>query len=175
MKYDDGIKLGIQQSSSDHEIARKIYLCYPTQAFINNEEIAFDILNRVSTNFNIQFTNVQVVGSSKTGYSYHKNREFRSGESDLDIAIIDSNMFLKHARIAFKVTKRYQDLTSFRTTEQHQGFVSYLAKGMIRPDLMPRCKEKDEWFEFFNRLSSDYYQLFKNINGGIYADYYFIY
>ena len=61
MKYDDGIKLGIQQSSSDHEIARKIYLCYPTQAFINNEEIAFDILNRVSTNFNIQFTNVQVV------------------------------------------------------------------------------------------------------------------
>ena len=64
-------------------------------------------------------------------------------------------------------------MTSFRTTEQHQGFVSYLAKGMIRPDLMPRCKEKDEWFEFFNRLSSDYYQLFKNINGGIYADYYF--
>lgn len=173
MKHDDGIDLGIQQNLTHQEIARKIYLCYPTKVFIDREEDAFDILNRISNHFQVQFTNVQVVGSSKTGFSYHQSREFQPGESDLDIAIIDSSLFLKYTQIAFKVTKRYRDLTLFKNTAQYQGFVTYLAKGMLRPDLMPRCKEKDDWFDFFNRLSSSYYKLFKSINGGIYADYFF--
>ena len=38
---------------------------------------------------------------------------------------------------------------------------------------MPDCREKSEWLDFFRRLSNNYFEKFKNINGGIYSSEYF--
>src|SRR5689334_7185986 len=109
MKYNDAIELGLSKKLTHSEIARKIYLCYPTNVFVNNEETAFEILDKISNHFYVPFTNIQVVGSSKTGFSYHQSKEFIPTESDLDIAIIDTSLFIKYTQVALKVTKRYKD------------------------------------------------------------------
>jgi hypothetical protein len=38
---------------------------------------------------------------------------------------------------------------------------------------MPSCELKSKWLDFFNSLSNNHFDLFKNINGGIYASEYF--
>ena len=172
MKYNAGIELGLRNGVPHEEIARKIFLCYPTNVFVDNEEVGFEILNQISIHFRVPFMSVQVVGSSKVGFSYHQDREFVPGESDLDIAIIDTSLFVKYSEIVFRVTNGYTSRQMFEQGSDSR-FTKGLAKGMMRPDLMPRCQEKNEWFDFFRQLSSRYYRLFDNINGGIYASYFF--
>ncbi len=48
-------------------------------------------------------------------------------------------------------------------------FKDYVAtKGMIRPDLMPRCREKLEWFRTFNEISAKFSAVAVRITGAIY-------
>src|ERR1041384_100371 len=96
MKYNQAIAAGIEQKLSPYEIARKLYLCYPTRVFVDLEELEFEILNDISLHFGIPFNHVQVVGSAKTGFSYFQNKAFVPGESDLDIALIDLNLFTQY-------------------------------------------------------------------------------
>lgn len=162
------IKEELNENIEHKEISRKIYLSYPTKVFIGIEDSEYDILNKISEYFRIPLYNVHVAGSAKTGYSYYKSKEFIAGESDLDIAIIDSNLFIKYVDIVSTVTKGFKDKRRFNYNK-YPSYCNYIASGIFRPDLMPRCKEKSEWFSFFNKLSGSYYELFKDINAGIYA------
>ncbi|WP_411735613.1 hypothetical protein [Paenibacillus sp. M2] len=163
---------------SKEEIVRKLYICYPTKAFEGREEIGFHIFNEISNFFKVPFSAVHVVGSAKTGTSYFKSTEFVEGKSDLDIAIISPELFMSYMELSYIVTKGYSDQSVFKidprsrrpVTEQ---FRDYLSKGIFRPDLMPQCNEKQEWWNFFNKLSNQHHGLFKNINAGIYATQYF--
>lgn len=156
------------------EIVRQIYISFPTYAFEDNRELEFEILNEISNFFRIPFHVIQVVGSAKTGTSYFKNREFIIGESDLDIAIISPELYLRYMEITFVHTKGFVDLQGFynkpgkSNVAQLRNFKNNLSKGMFRPDLMPDCEEKTAWWEFFEKLSNKHYKLFKNINAGIY-------
>ena len=78
-------------------------------------------------------------------------------------------MFFNYLELVFKVTKGYKDFTYFSTPDAHITYEKYIAKGMFRPDLMPRCNEKREIRQFFNDLSNKYIDSFKNINMAIYA------
>lgn len=129
----------------------------------------FDIYNQISEHFNIPISNINAAGSGQTGYSFYKKTEFKEGESDLDIAIIDLNLFNKYIEIVYKNTNGLRDQSKFKNPHSYKQYCSYLAKGIFRPDLMPSCKEKSEWFGFFNKLSQKYFELFKDINAGIYA------
>ena len=159
------------------DIVRKIYICYPTKAFLGKEEIGFQIFDEISRFFNIPYSSIQVVGSAKTGESYYKFTEFSQGSSDLDIAIISPELYLKYMELSFKVTKGYSDQTKFKINKHRQSdihqFKKCISQGIFRPDLMPSCTEKAEWWKFFNKLSNRYHDLFKNINAGIYATQYF--
>lgn len=171
-----GIDTGISNGNTDTEIARKIFLSYPTSVFENKHEIEFDIKNKISQFFDIPITSVQVAGSAKLGYSYHKSKIFEIGESDLDIAIINTDLYLRYAMIAFQKTNGYTDLSHFKQqgtlggVKVKDNFIKYLARGILRPDLLPNCEEKIDWFKFFNNLSSEYIKIFKNINAGIYCN-----
>jgi hypothetical protein len=169
-----GIKNEIK--SDPRILARKIYLSYTTFVFENDEEIAFQIRNAIRNKFNIPFTCIKVCGSSQTGISFFKNRKFIKGESDLDVAIIDLNLFNKYSELSHQVTKGYSDLSSFSNTNgaRHDTrFLSSLNRGFFNPFFMPQCKQKTEWHQFFTSLSNFYVDIFKNINAGIYASEYF--
>lgn len=167
MNHIESIEKSLKENLPYQEIARKIYLTYPTSALIGREEHQYEIVNEVSQFFRIPINHVQVCGSSKTGMSFHKRTVFTPKKSDLDIAIIDNGLFLQYTEKVFTLTKGFNDRTKFRT-DTFEKYINYLSRGIFRPDLMPTCLERVQWFEFFNNLSVRHSSYFKSINAGVY-------
>lgn len=171
MDHFESIEIGLNEKKAYNEIARKVFLTYPTKALIGKEEKEYSILNEISIHFSIPIMSVQVAGSAKIGKSVHKQTDFAPGNSDLDIAIIDSHLFQKYMEIVFSETKEYSDRTNFpRKNGQSKAdeYLAYITKGIFRPDLMPFCTARSEWNKFFGNLSKKHGDLFKSINAGIY-------
>lgn len=170
MKHIDAIEKSLKDNLSHREIVRKIYLTYPTHALIGLEERQYSILNEISIFFDIPINHIQICGSSKIGRSFHKNSIFTPKVSDLDVAIIDHNLFQRYAEIVLSVTNGLKDRSKFpiHGISTYNGYIQYLAKGIFRPDMMPSCKERAEWFNFFHVLSLKHNDYFKAINAGIY-------
>lgn len=170
MNHIESIDKGLAEKKTHLEIVRKVYLTYPTKAFIDNEEEQFDILDEISNYFKIPINHIQVCGSSKVGRSFHKVSTFTPKISDLDIAIIDPDLFLFYSEVVFRATEGFQSLTKFTS---HKGnnfnnYSEYISRGIFRPDFMPSCPERAAWFKFFNELSLKHKDFFKSINAGIY-------
>jgi hypothetical protein len=166
------IKDSARQGMSASEIARKIYLTYPTSAFVGQEEVQYEILNAVAIQFSVPIAAVQVAGSAKVGRSFHKDKEFVHGQSDLDIAIIDERLYLKYMGFVFTASRGYNDGTVFprkKGISSLQEYLSYLSKGIFRPDLMPYGPERAAWVSFFGNLTDNYRSLFSSISGFVYA------
>lgn len=170
MDHIDAIDKALLNKRPHREIVRKIYLTYPTKVLLTNEEKQFDILNEISTFFNVPINHVQVCGSSKVGRSFHKTSIFTPKVSDLDIAIIDPMLFLNYSELVFTLTHGFQDITKFTTYKgnNYTSYMQYISKGIFRPDYMPSCPQRANWFRFFNTLSLAHNDLFKSINAGIY-------
>ncbi len=171
MDHIESIESGIKEKMPYNEIVRKVYLVYPTKALIGNEDRQYMILNDISCYFSIPIMSVQIAGSAKTGKSFYQNRDFIPGVSDLDIAIIDSSLFAYYMELVFTLTKGYSDRPKFPIKEGRSTvdeYLSYLSKGIFRPDLMPTCRERAEWNNFFGKLSDKHSDLFKSVNAGIY-------
>jgi hypothetical protein len=152
-------------------VARRLFLYDPNNVFQQDPERGFEILDEVRAQFKVPFSSIRVAGSAQLGFSCYQNRDFIPQESDLDIAIISQSLFQSYSEFVYGVTKRYSDLTGFgRTVGQSnaQQFRSNLGNGYFRPDLMPNCKQKDDWFRFFNQLGTKHTDWFKSINAGIY-------
>lgn len=149
-------------------VARKLYGFRGSPVLQANSTQAFDILNDVADRFALPFRSVLVVGSAHTGYSYWKERDFTAKVSDMDLAIVDIRLFCRYSELAFTATNGYTDLTRFKDAQQAQSFRTYITKGIFRPDMMPMCAARTDWFSYFNRLSMKYPDLFASINCGIY-------
>ncbi|WP_158795518.1 hypothetical protein [Pedobacter sp. L105] len=171
MTHVEAIDKGLLENLPHNEIIRKVYLTYPTMALIGEEERQFIIVDEISRYFKIPINNVHVVGSAKTGQSFHKNTPFAPKYSDLDIAIIDSELFRRYSELAFMLSDGFRDQTVFPIRSNRPTFNSYtqyIAKGIFRPDMMPVGTERADWFNFFGRLSTKHKDLFSTINAGIY-------
>jgi len=177
MKAITGIKNGLERQDELSKIARKIFLSYSTEIFNGDEDTEFYIKDRIARQFDVPFSSIEIVGSSKTGFSFFKDSKFRPGVSDLDIAVISLPLFVYFSEVSHFVTNGFSDLslfTSYRNQRTDRQFVKGLSNGYINPYFMPNCDVKKQWLDFFNSLSNNYFKLFKNINGGIYSsEYYF--
>jgi hypothetical protein len=171
MLLDGEIRDALAEGDTEEIVARRLFSFNSSPVLENHRAIAFRIVNAVSQYFGVPFRAVFISGSAQTGYSYFKGRDFVPGDSDLDLAIVDSRLFQRYCEIVYAETRRYKDLTNFPVKEgvsRVEDFRQYLCIGYFRPDLMPYGRAKQEWFGFFNRLSKDYSDLFRNINCGIF-------
>lgn len=171
MNHIESIDAGLAAKKPYNEIVRKVYLAYPTKAFVGDEERQYLIMNEISCFFEIPIMSIQIAGSAKTGRSFHKQRDFNPGDSDLDVAIIDPSLFQKYMEIVFKDTKGYTDRTGFQIRDGKSTadeYIAYLTKGIFRADLMPSGNARNTWSKFFGLLSARHGDLFKSINAGIY-------
>lgn len=168
MNHIEAIDKGIKDNISYSKIIRKVYLCYPHYALIDKEDVQFEIFDSISKFFLIPYTAVQLAGSAKTGYSFHKKTAFKPKESDLDIAIIDPILFQRYVELVFEKTKGYTDRTHFRDSSEADTYIQYITKGIFRIDLMPSCPERARIDGFFNDITRKNQYLFKSINAGIY-------
>jgi hypothetical protein len=178
MEHVEKIHSDLSRQVSYEEIIKKVYLTYPTKSFIGYEEEQFEILNKVSLQFSIPITCIHAAGSAKVGRSFHKNKDFEPGVSDLDLAIINPELYNRYMEIVFEQTKGYSNLTQFPRRDGravNTEYVRYLSKGIFRPDLMPYSPERADWLNFFSSLSKNYTHLFNSINACIYMSQGFFY
>ncbi len=152
-------------------VARRLFLFDMPHAFSDDPERGFGILNEVCEHFKVPFSTVRVGGSGQLGYSYFKAHDFSKTDSDLDVAIISPSLFAAYADYVYRFTKRYSNLTKFpriRGVSTDRSFREYLSTGFFRPDLMPYSPERENWFSFFEQLSTKHSSHFKCINAGIF-------
>lgn len=171
MDYIESINKGLKDKKPHAEIVRKVFLTFPTLALIGDEERQFEIVNEISQYFNIPINSIQVAGSAKTGQSFHKPSKFTPKISDLDVAIIDTDLFVRYSEWVYKLTNGYSDKTTFSKfdgTSNYDEYIRYISKGIFRPDLMPTSTKRANWRKFFGQLSTKHKDLFKSINAGIY-------
>mgnify|MGYP001810197560 CR=1 FL=1 len=171
MDHLEAIDAGLAAKKPYGEIVRKVFLTYPTKVFVGDEERQFEILNSVSEHFQVSITSIHVAGSAKLGHSIHKKRAFVSGASDLDLAIIDSQLFVRYLEIGLRLSKGYSDGTAFTVrggVSTKADYLTYLARGIFRPDIMPKGPERADWGNFFGQLTAKHVSVFKSISAAVY-------
>ena len=157
-------------------MARKVYLSFPTHAFSADHDLEFELLDKIANFFDVPFSGVQVLGSAKTGFSLVKDTPFDSTTSDLDIALIDQQLFAKYWEIAFRRSDAFQ-VTAFQSLgineavakQRRRRFLQLLQKGIISPDSFPYGPERAELEVQFKMLSKGYATYFSRISAYIYA------
>ena len=159
--------------NADDEV-KKIFLSYQSSFFIDKQSLKFSIQKEIADRFKVSIGDIRICGSAHLGESPHKGLPFKIKESDLDVAIINTDLFSKYIQISKAQSKNLTDISSFPNgpdsgATQRDKFCYYAAIGYFRPDLMPHCPQRNEWMSFFGKMSSKYNAIFKNINCGLYA------
>jgi hypothetical protein len=161
----------LSKSHSHVRIVRELYLAPNVYALADDTSSRNEILEAIRYAFNVPYTHIHINGSAKTGYSYYKARDFIRGESDLDVAIIDSGLFCRYQEEAVRVTENYRNLTPFPVRQDIPDvptvFQRNVAIGYIRPDLLPQCQLKTDFLNFFQQLSSRHLK-FKSISAAVF-------
>jgi hypothetical protein len=180
--YRKNLKENKERRSSLTEMARKLYLSYPTSAFIDQHEVEYEIRDRVRRLYNIPLSSVQVIGSAKTGFSLIKKTDFKRGESDLDLAIIDASLFNRMWEEAYEMSRGYE-ATRFQDARQDGGqivvgsgrssFLNYLQRGILVPDYLPSGAQRAKIFSDFERITETYKQDFKKVSAFFYCNEFF--
>lgn len=160
------------------ELVRKHLLHGLPFIFENRENDYFEFRNIIAKHFGIGFHEVFIVGSSKLGYSYHKDSQF-STNSDIDVVIVCEALFEKFysqiCEFQYSIDKSLITMNGFEK-ERYNTFLRYFAKGWLRPDKIPERfmlkSLKTDWFEFFKSVSygkssvGDY-----KVSGGLFKSY----
>ncbi len=176
MDYHKALNEAKEKSVPVETVARMVYLSFPTHVFSSEPHLEFDLIDKIARFFKIPFSAVQIIGSAKTGFSLISKQEFSQGKSDLDIALVDRDLFSKYWEIAFVRSKAFE-VGAFQTsgTEQKKAlenkkrFLDFLHRGIINPALFPQCPERSELEEHFYKLSDGYSNYFSRISAFIYA------
>ncbi len=133
----------------------------------------FELRNEIADRYNVHTNEVLIVGSSKLGFSIAPHKRYRhfTDTSDIDVVIVSSRLFDE----MWKAVHHYWDHGGY--WERSAQFKSYLFQGWIRPDKLPPAKTfemANDWWRFFNALSSSgKYSVYK-IAGALYRDWYFL-
>lgn len=137
----------------------------------------FDIYDEVSRALHVPARAVMLTGSAFTGRSFAKGRPFAVGESDLDLAVIDRDLFRELLLCSARATKYFRDQTSFLphgsrpASEVYKSFRSYaFNRGIVRPDLMPDCDARNNLLNVSSDLSNKYIAIFSKISISVYGD-----
>lgn len=115
------------------EIARKMFVLDPAFVFKEDRILGFKILNSIAERFRVPLGCVKIAGSSQTGFSSFKDRDFKFGESDLDIAIVSPALFQRYCEIVYEITNGYVNQTRFKTSQHLSSFKEICNSGSFGP------------------------------------------
>lgn len=153
---------------SVEKIVRKTLTSQDPYIFTN--DVYYDLKEQISNQFKVHPSVILMVGSGKLGFSLAKDKRYRffCNESDIDMAIISSELF----------DKVWQLLAEYRGDwPEKKEFQRYLFQGWIRPDKLPQSGEfpfTAGWWDFFMRLTSSGKYGECKITAGLYKSWFFI-
>ena len=140
---------------------------------ILSDDQYFNLKETICTKYNINFTDVLMVGSAKLGFSIKPTRQWGvfSDDSDIDIAIVNRDLFESFWADLYEYSK------SGAFWPEFHNFRKYFFRGWIRPDKFPPShmfSRSLDWWEFFNETGRS--RKFTNypIRAGLYYNWDFL-
>lgn len=120
----------------------------------------YNFSKRIADHFNIRYTDISIVGSSRFGFSPYKFTEF-SFESDIDVTICNENLFEQYFELISDYTYKLRYREIFLRKDQYNQyikFLKYFSTGWMRPDLLPSntaefIEMRERWDDFFKTIS----------------------
>lgn len=120
----------------------------------------YDFIKTIADNFKINYTDVNIVGSSRFGFSPYKFTDF-TYESDIDVAICNEKLFDSFFDLISDYTYkiRYREiLLRHDQYLKYVKFIKYFTTGWMRPDLLPSNSNEfreiqEKWDSFFLTIS----------------------
>lgn len=143
------------------------------QSKILSDATVYELKEEISSFLDVDFNDVQLVGSGKMGFSIKPSRRYGcfNDNSDLDIAIVSPFLFQKVWKEAFSYKK------SGAYWPSSDSFFKFLSSGWVRPDKLPSSTHfafTGRWWDFFNELTkSTKYGSYK-IRAGLYQSWFFL-
>jgi len=147
--------------------------------FSDDEGKYYEFKKRIADHFGVGTHEIYIVGSAKQGFSYYKQRDDFTFESDVDVAIASAKLFDTYERIIreYEYDKKSGLISlSGKEERRYKVFLRNLAIGWIRPDIFPdvfiRALPEPQWKDFFQSISSgrsevgDY-----EVKGGVFKSY----
>ena len=160
------------------EVVRK-YITYGDTYILDHDKY-YSLKQKVSNHFDIHPSEVIIVGSGKMGFSIAENttssppkiryRNF-GNDSDIDVAIVSQALFEK---IWQEVYNYYIEKGMWSRKDK---FEEYFFRGWLRPDMFPLSKNFpvcEEWWTFFQALTSSNEFGFYKISAGLYKSWFFL-
>ncbi len=149
---------------------RHLILRNPT---VISEDSYYRLKEAIVARFELNFTDVLMVGSGKLGFSIKPGRRWQAfaDRSDIDIAIVSHRLFESFWNQLHEYFAQGGDWPNRR------DFTKYFFRGWIRPDKFPpteRFQLATEWWEFFNELSQQETNGKYQIRGGLYYSWRFL-
>lgn len=152
----------IQVSSEEDKIifVQKYYFNGIPLIFNGREDDFYSFSKKIADNFQINYNDINIVGSSRFGFSPYKFTDF-SYDSDIDVTICNEVLFEKYFELISNYTYKLRHKEIILRREQYLDYVKFLkyfSTGWMRPDLLPKntieFKElRENWDNFFKTLS----------------------
>lgn len=148
------------KSEKNLDFYNKLFFTYPSKC-LELEKIS-KIISAISKKIKIPYHDIKVIGSSHLGFSLVKPKDqnkvkfFDKQTSDIDIAIINKELFYHIFMLNMKSTSFYTDLVGFIDKRDVQYCKKNMLKGFIRPDKIGDKNYRTKWLRFFEDISQEY-------------------
>lgn len=137
--------------------------------FSDKSDLYLEIKDKIAIHTRLPLSMIRVCGSAYWGKSFLTGEDFVAGTSDLDIALISDQMFVRALSEVRAKTLNFTVLTAFPGIQAPIIFQDYAyKKGIIRIDQMPQTEIKFWLNTVFQNISKSYLAHFDNINSLIY-------
>nr|WP_294860504.1 hypothetical protein [uncultured Fluviicola sp.] len=159
----ENYKLEIKNLENDDQkkiFTQKNYFHGLPHVFSGREDEYYYFRKRIADQFEIEFYEVMIVGSSKFGFSPYKFTEF-TFDSDIDVVMYNEKLFDKFFELISEFQYRIKNHSIRLNREQYRKymkFINYFVRGWMRPDLLPQntnvfIELKQNWDDFFKSIS----------------------
>jgi len=160
---------------------------------INKPDLEYDFRYELANLLKINLHDIIIVGSAKIGFSlkdhafnkfdhvYNTSRN-PNEKSDIDVAVVSNNIFEEISRNIYEISKHFNPewatenwkTNNFNSMPKNllKSYTFYVAKGWLRPDLMPLIYYSSApWVAFIERWRKE---LGRKISIGIYSNWYYL-
>ncbi|WP_422354217.1 hypothetical protein [Roseivirga pacifica] len=152
--------INISSANEETNFVQKHFFNGTPFVFKDRDGDYYDFSKRIADNFQIQYSDINIVGSSRFGFSPYKFTEF-SYESDIDVTLCNEALFEKFFDLVSDYTYKLRYKEIFLRIDQYKSyvkFIKYFSTGWMRPDLLPsnstEFKEiRQDWDDFFKTIS----------------------
>jgi len=152
--------LGVSSNDDQTRFVQRHFFNGTPFVFQDRDGHYYDFSKRIADNFRINYTDINIVGSSRFGFSPYKFTEF-SYDSDIDVTICNETLFDQFFELISDYTYKLRYRKILLRREQYNKyvkFIKYFSTGWMRPDLLPANSTEFEemrtrWDDFFLTIS----------------------